>query len=330
MVKSIRLINLNDTSKDDANSFWISFSTWISQNNVRESLFTEEYVEKTTEKFYNNLQFYNTQYRLYYGKEYPYYKMANEGLEEEYLKDFLKIMYELWVRNNKKREFAIEVNRRLRKANLKFQISDTSALECSDEEKKDLFLNINFIQDFSTRNELLKDIFTILSNMQGNSIYKKSDENGLNDGFRDGLKNTRRYQVHDQTRHGESESGQGPGELDVLVSTKEEDLPIAVVEALILKGMDRNSLKKHIDKALMKYNPTGCPNTTIAIYARSSDFAKLMLELSDYLRQYEFPYEVKDEFDEIDTGYTESRHWKLDLIRSDKDIVLHIYAFNML
>lgn len=68
--------------------------------------------------------------------------MANEGLEEEYLKDFLKIMYELWVRNNKKREFAIEVNRRLRKANLKFQISDTSALECSDEEKKDLFLTL--------------------------------------------------------------------------------------------------------------------------------------------------------------------------------------------
>lgn len=29
MVKSIRLINLNDTSKDDANSFWIGFSTWI-------------------------------------------------------------------------------------------------------------------------------------------------------------------------------------------------------------------------------------------------------------------------------------------------------------
>ena len=51
MVKSIRLINLNDTSKDDANSFWIGFSTWISQNNVRESLFTEEYVEKTTENF---------------------------------------------------------------------------------------------------------------------------------------------------------------------------------------------------------------------------------------------------------------------------------------
>ena len=80
-------------------------------------MFTEEYVEKTTEKFYNNLQFYNTQYRLYYGKEYQYYKMANEGLEEEYLKDFLKIMYELWVRNNKKIEFAIEVNSRLRKEN---------------------------------------------------------------------------------------------------------------------------------------------------------------------------------------------------------------------
>lgn len=329
MVKCIRLRNLNDTTKDDMNAFWLGFSTWISQRYVREKLFTEEYAKNTTEEFYGNLQFYNTQYRLYYEKEYPFFEIANKGIEEEHIKNFLQIMYELWVRNDKKEEFATEVNRRLRKANLKFQISGEKVLAYTEEGKAELFLNNNFVQDPAIRKELLEDIYTILSNMQGNSIYRGVRENSLNDGFRDGLKNTRRYQVHDQTRHGESESGHEPGELDLLVSTRKEDLPIAIVEALILKGMHRHNLKIHIDKALTKYNPTGCPNTIIAIYVRNNDFAKLMSDLSNYLRQYDFPYEVKGDFVEINTGYTESRQWKLDLIRSNKDITLQIYAFNM-
>lgn len=197
MVKCIKFRNLNDTSKDDMNTFWLGFSTWISQKYVREKLFKEEYVKNTTEEFYNNLPFYNTQYRLYYEEEYPFFEIANKGIEEEHIKKFLEIMYELWVRNDKKEEFATEVNRRLRKVNLKFQISGVKKLAYTEEGKVELFLNINFIQDPAIRKELLEDIYTILSNMQGNSIYRGVKENSLNDGFRDGLKNTRRYQVHD-------------------------------------------------------------------------------------------------------------------------------------
>ena len=71
MVNCIRFRNVNDTYKDDMNSFWIGFTTWISQKNVRENLFTEEYVKLTGEKFEQNISFYNTQYRMYYEKEYP-------------------------------------------------------------------------------------------------------------------------------------------------------------------------------------------------------------------------------------------------------------------
>lgn len=321
--------NVNDISKENMNTFWMGFSTWISQKNVRENLFMEEYVENTTEKFYDNLEFYNIQYRLYYGKDYPFLAIANRGIEKEHIQDFLEIMYEQWVRKDKKEEFEIEVNRRLRKANVEWQISGEKALVYTDEKKAELFMDIDFTQDVTMRKELLKDIYTILSNMQGNIIYKGVHENSLNDGLRDGLKNTRRYQVHDQARYGESESGKEPGELDVLVSTRKDDLPIAIVEALVLKGMDRHNLKTHIDKALEKYNPTGCLNTIIVIYSRNDNFAKLMSDLDNYLKQYDFPYEVKDDFVEIDTSYTESRHWKIDLIRSNKDITLQIYAFNM-
>ena len=60
MVNCIRFRNVNDTYKDDMNSFWIGFTTWISQKNVRENLFTEEYVKLTGEKFEQNISFYNT------------------------------------------------------------------------------------------------------------------------------------------------------------------------------------------------------------------------------------------------------------------------------
>ena len=237
-------------------------------------------------------------------------------------------MYELWVKKDRKKEFAAEVNRRLRKDNFKIQISDTYILQDANNEK-DTLINMEFVQDPTIRIELQKDVYTILKNMQGNSIYRGVKENLLNDGLRDGLKNTRRYQVHDQTRHGQSESGKESGELDLLISTKEEDLPISIVEALVLTTIDKQNLKQHIDKALTNYNPTGCPNTIIIIYARNSNYANLMLRLNTYLGEYEYPYEVKESFIEESTNYTESRHWKIDMIRSDKDIHLDIYAFNM-
>ena len=328
MVNCIRFRNVNDTYKDDMNSFWIGFTTWISQKNVRENLFTEEYVKSTGEKFEQNISFYNTQYRMYYEKEYPFLKIATRGMEEEYIKDFLNIMYELWVKKDRKKEFAAEVNRRLRKDNFKIQISDMYILQDANNEK-DTFINMEFVQDPTIRIELQKDVYTILKNMQGNSIYRGVKENLLNDGLRDGLKNTRRYQVHDQTRHGQSESSKESGELDLLISTKEEDLPISIVEALVLTTIDKQNLKQHIDKALTNYNPIGCPNTIIIIYARNSNYANLMLRLNTYLGEYEYPYEVEGSFIEESTNYTESRHWKIDMIRSDKDIHLDIYAFNM-
>lgn len=188
---------------------------------------------------------------------------------------------------------------------------------------------MKFTNDPVIREELLNDLITILSLMQSNINFKGKKENTLNDGVRDGLKITKRYQVHDQSRHGESNKGVDAGELDLLISTKNEDLPIAVVEALILNNMDKSNLGNHINKALTKYDPNGCPNTFILIYSRDRNFAKLSKAISEYLSSYQYPYEVKDTFEELNTGYTESRHWKLDLIRSDKDITIHILDYNM-
>lgn len=106
-------------------------------------------------------------------------------------------------------------------------------------------------------------------------------------------------------------------------------MPISVIEALILNRLDKNNLKKHIDKALTKYDPNGCPVIVIIIYSRNDNFENLANSITNYLKEYEFPYNIKEEFQEVDSGYTESRHWKLELIRSKKSVSVHIYDFNM-
>lgn len=328
-MRMIKFRDPNDTTKEDMNKFWNIFIQWISYEQIRRLYFSEEYKNSTNANYDSNLKFYNEQYILYYAREYPFFKIANYGIDEAELKDFLNINYNKWIMPEKRDLFAIEVNKQLRRAGLSYLLPVNDQIEYKENSNDDILLQMKFINNPAVRKELLDDLITILALMQGNINYKGKKENILNDGVRDGLKITKRYQVHDQSRHGESESGVDAGELDLLVSSKKEDLPIAVVEALILNGMDRTNLGKHINKALTKYDPNGCPITFILIYSRNDDFAKLSTSISEYLNSYQYPYEVKDAFEELSTGYTESRHWKLDLIRSNKDITVHILDFNM-
>ena len=76
-------------------------------------------------------------------------------------------------------------------------------------------------------------------------------------------------------------------------------MPISVIEALILNRLDKNNLKKHIDKALTKYDPNGCPVIVIIIYSRNDNFENLANSITNYLKEYEFPYNIKEEFQEI-------------------------------
>ena len=329
-MKMIQLRNLNDMTKENMNKFWGIFIQWMSTKQIRKEYFTEEYNRSTVENFFENIEFFNTQYLLYYSKEYPFWEISNCGLEGEQLKEFLNIAYNKWVEEEKKDKFAAEINKQLRKADVSYMLGVNQLKNSDNQLDEDILINTKFVEDPIIRKELLIDLMAILTHMQGNVIYRGQNENTLNDGVRDGLKITRRYQVHDQSRHGESESGIDAGELDLLISSKNEDLPIAVVEALILNGMDKTKLKKHIDKALTKYDPQGCPIIVILIYSRYNDFSKLASSIADYLFSYNYPYEVKDSFEEINTGYTESRHWKLDLIRSNKDITIHIIDYNMI
>ena len=88
---------------------------------------------------------------------------------------------------------------------------------------------------------------------------------------------TKNYNVADQTEHGRSVTGKGPGEID---------LQILNLEGLVVKSLNNCSkeyFRVHLNKLLNHYNPLGVQNLYLTCYV----FCKL------------------ERLEEMQTGYSE-------------------------
>lgn len=173
--------------------------------------------------------------------------------------------------------------------------------------------------------ELNQHILHALVNIQKTKLYYGKSEDDINDGVRNALDMI--YEVKDQTRQGESESGKRSGELDILLC--KNSMPWAVVEALKLTSMDKYNLDKHINKAIMKYDPVGCKNAYILIYAMAPNFNSLWFDIMEYLKEYKFPFEIVTGIEEIRGDYSESKRGDICLNRNGEMVKLHIIAINL-
>ena len=164
-----------------------------------------------------------------------------------------------------------------------------------------------------------------LTNIQARHLLWNSEENDLNDAFRDSLDLL--YSVNDQTRRGISQSGTGAGEIDLLI--RREGLPFAIIEALRLRSLEREYLNTHINKALTNYDQAGCPHAFVVVYAQVNDFANFWNKLLEHVKNYQFPYPVDDILSELVVEQTEVRVAKMKLSRSEKPVDFRIYAIHL-
>lgn len=169
------------------------------------------------------------------------------------------------------------------------------------------------------------DVFRALLNAQRNPIYIGQKENTINDGIRDMLDGT--YGLKDQTRQGVSESGKDAGEIDLMLYS--DGLPIALMEGMKLNYVNTTVIDKHINKALVNYDPIGCPLVYILMYVTSKKFDEFWEKVVKHLRMFKFSYELLEGIREISTAYTDSRHGKLILQRNGKRVNVHVYAMAM-
>ena len=113
--------------------------------------------------------------------------------------------------------------------------------------------------------------------------YARFDEDGLNReirNFMDSAISRFGFTIADQTQQGLS--GIKPGELDIRIS--KNGIPIAIYEGLIHK--DKNWLYDHINKAIGKYNQSGCKAVYVVEFSRNNGFGGFWDNSCDALEEY--------------------------------------------
>ena len=129
-------------------------------------------------------------------------------------------------------------------------------------------------------------LYKICIKLQGNSTYINVKEDVRNDYIRDML-DREEYVIKDQTRRGLSASGVSSGEIDILV--EKDNFPFTIIEALILKYLDKDYLGKHLDK-IFTYDTTGNLFNVCLVYAECKEFASFWERYCDFVKQHEYPY----------------------------------------
>lgn len=153
--------------------------------------------------------------------------------------------------------------------------------------------------------ELIEKVTRSLVKLQNNHQYNSSSsEDTMNDYVRDILDES--YELRDQTRQGESESGHDAGEIDIQICI--DGLPVVMIEALKVNAVVDQTLSRHINKVLTKYDPNGCPYAVLIVYAITKNFENFYLRLQIYLNKFEYPYERQTDVEDVATSYSELRH----------------------
>lgn len=170
-----------------------------------------------------------------------------------------------------------------------------------------------------------RNVMKALLNVQKDKLYESAKENNINDGIRNQLSIV--YEVKDQTRQGDSESGRDAGEVDIMLC--DNGNPAVIMEGLKLASFESGKLDTHINKALVNYDPNGCPLVYILIYATVKGFGEFWDKVMNYIDGYSFPYDTVDGIRDIATAYADSRHAKVVLNRNGKNVNVHLYAVAM-
>lgn len=118
--------NLNDDAQDNLNKFWTSFTTWINKSAIVNEYFKGEFVSSDC-NIYNEVIYYldinyEEEYKMFYGESYPYFKISNQGVDIDIIKNYLEIMYDRWIQSDKHYQFTIEVNKLFDKFHLPYKL----------------------------------------------------------------------------------------------------------------------------------------------------------------------------------------------------------------
>lgn len=127
----------------------------------------------------------------------------------------------------------------------------------------DLFMRKGFSMD-----DLIQDLSYVL-----HLLARTKTKGNLEDEYNDHVRNMLRckeYDVNDQGREGESASGLGAGELDLVIS--HNGFLAAIIEAMKLSSINQSYINDHYRKLVTSYNPLVVSNTILLTYYTGNKF----------------------------------------------------------
>jgi len=127
----------------------------------------------------------------------------------------------------------------------------------------ELFMRKTFSMD-----DFIQDLSYIL-----HLLARTKTKGSLEDEYNDHVRNMLRckdYNVNDQGREGESASGLGAGELDLVIS--QSGFLAAIIEAMKLSSISQSYINEHYRKLVTSYNPLQVSNTVLLTYFTGNKF----------------------------------------------------------
>lgn len=126
----------------------------------------------------------------------------------------------------------------------------------------------HMISDIDLSHELISACAKLADNP---ASYGSFDEDGLNREIRNFLDSAISrfgFSICDQTQQGLGKDDKKTGELDIRIT--KNGIPVAIFEGLIHR--DKQYLLDHIDKAIGRYNVSGCKTVFVVEYSRNKGF----------------------------------------------------------
>ncbi|PAN79912.1 hypothetical protein CIW69_01465 [Enterobacter cloacae] len=140
----------------------------------------------------------------------------------------------------------------------------------------DLFIRKNFCID-----DLVQDLSYVL-----HLLARTKTKGSLEDEYNDHVRNMLRckdYEVNDQGREGESSSGVGAGELDLVIS--KNGFLAAIIEAMKLSSVNQSYINEHYRKLITCYNPLQVSNTVLLTYFSGNKFDEWWSRYAQYINR---------------------------------------------
>lgn len=169
------------------------------------------------------------------------------------------------------------------------------------------------------KNKFLNDLLIIIKHLTELRLQiklKGYKEDEINDLIRFGLE-MKNYYVYDQRRGGESETRQNIGERDLII--KQNKIIVTILEALILRFIETENIKKHYDKLNSNYDTIGNRVNYFLCYYLGENF-NLFIEKYKNSSEKLFGSEMQD----LSEEYTEKSNIRIMKTKYEEKEIYHL------